>query len=137
MLIDAYPNHPDPDNYECAGYSHGPVDVKSRKDDFTRVRCPPVEQWHGEECLIDLVSTSMKDMRGGQRQRTATKVPGRNKIVNTAMVFIAELSRLAASASAFEPLATCKLRMLSLWAIRLYICHLSVSIEARVLHVLY
>ena len=36
---------------------------------------------------------------------TAMKVPGKKRVVSTAMIFIAELSRLLASATSFESLA--------------------------------
>lgn len=57
---------------------------------------------------------------------TAMKVPGRNRVVKTAMIFIAELSCLLAAASSFESLASSlesfaspMFTLLSDWAMRL------------------
>jgi hypothetical protein len=50
---------------------------------------------------------------------TATKVPGKNTIVYTTMVFIEELSSLLATARDFESWAIPMFNLLSLWAMKL------------------
>lgn len=56
-----------------------------------------------------------------RRRLTATNVPGRKVIVNSAMAFIAELSLLAAEAISRESAAIDWLAMLSRCAIRFHI----------------
>ncbi len=56
-----------------------------------------------------------------RRRLTATNVPGRKVIVNSAMAFMAELSLLAAEAISRESAAIDWLAMLSRCAIRLHI----------------
>jgi hypothetical protein len=51
---------------------------------------------------------------------TAKNVPGRNRIPRKEIVFIAELSRLVASAMLLESAATARVNLLSRWLIRLY-----------------
>lgn len=63
----------------------------------------------------------MKGFCDKRCQLTETNVPGRKVIVNTAMVFIAELSLLAAAASSRESAAIDWLAMLSRCAMRFQI----------------
>jgi hypothetical protein len=55
----------------------------------------------------------------GEVGLTAMKVPGRKKVVSTAMIFMAELSCLLAAAISLESFARLMLILLSDWAIRL------------------
>src|SRR5271163_1907845 len=61
----------------------------------------------------------MRTITGREITLTDTKVAGKKTIVRTAMVFIAELSRLLASAMLLESCAIPTFRRLSLCAMRL------------------
>ena len=120
MIIDPYPNYPYSDYKQSTRDSYDPVDIETWSDNRTCFCSIPVEKRHCKESLLMSVDPQICVVKEYTRcQLTATKVPGRKRMVRTAIVFIAELSRLAAFARALELFATCRFRTLSRCAIRL------------------
>ena len=117
LVVDPDPHHPHGDHKQRAGDGDDPVDVEAWSDHRTCVGSIPVQKRHCKESL-ERFSSFFFGMCCMFRL-TATKVPGRKRMVRTAMVFIAELSRRLASARAWELFATWRLRTLSRCAMRL------------------
>ena len=115
------PSAPQQEYHSSQRDRHGPVDPEAMRYHRATPWRLPIKQWHCEERL-ETTAVSFGMISCDERWRlTATNVPGRNVMVNSAMAFIAELSLFAADAISRESAAIDWLAMLSRWAIRFHI----------------